>query len=426
MRTVRSRTTRRPAVYYAKTELARELSDLTEPQQRILFDLTVRGAIGCGVELFAAIVTPRGLYLLVRIPKPGRPSLSETLHRLKFFYSPELADKTRLLTANTHSRKNWKLRPEVARCHRMQADLSNYLRHIKQNFSFRLHSQSSRRGRVWKDRFTAFLVEDKPSILSSWVAFIAGLRTTEKAKKPPETHPFSTFRLAVEGKTLFRDRIRRCTGRRRWERALSIIREKIASTQVVAEAKIDRGHIDDSDIQRAQRKFAQPSDFRAIHDGRWQEFFARLKRYHGKHGHTQFDWAWNEDPELRRWAIRQRSLGKMGRLNSRRLEALKSIPFDWRGTVEARPRGHRSSGIASRSIWEKRCEEFEAFHREFGHARVPSRYASNPTLGNWVWRQRMERKNGKLTDDMIRRLDAVGIDWDPNATRKTARSNRNF
>mmetsp|Transcript_33423 Transcript_33423/g.49829 ORF Transcript_33423/g.49829 Transcript_33423/m.49829 type:complete len:357 (-) Transcript_33423:642-1712(-) len=68
----------------------------------------------------------------------------------------------------------------------------------------------------------------------------------------------------------------------------------------------------------------------------------------------------------------------------------------------------------------QRVSELLLFLSEYDHTVVPKRYAPNPTLGNWVNKQRQQyrlrKQTGKstLTPKRIHVLDAVGFEWTPN------------
>ncbi len=53
--------------------------------------------------------------------------------------------------------------------------------------------------------------------------------------------------------------------------------------------------------------------------------------------------------------------------------------------------------------------EYEKGH---GHCNVPHRWAENLKLGGWVNKQKIAKKNGKLSAERIRRLDGIEFVWD--------------
>jgi hypothetical protein len=57
-----------------------------------------------------------------------------------------------------------------------------------------------------------------------------------------------------------------------------------------------------------------------------------------------------------------------------------------------------------------------------GHCHVPSNYKEGGViLGSWVRRQRQAKKKGRLSTDKARRLDGLGIIWNPIEAQWEAR-----
>lgn len=70
-------------------------------------------------------------------------------------------------------------------------------------------------------------------------------------------------------------------------------------------------------------------------------------------------------------------------------------------------------------VWEENYSAAVRYHKEHGDLNVPSGYidASGIRLGNWITSMRYSRKGNKrkfrqLSDDEIKRLDAIGMIWD--------------
>ena len=61
--------------------------------------------------------------------------------------------------------------------------------------------------------------------------------------------------------------------------------------------------------------------------------------------------------------------------------------------------------------WETHFQELKAFKKRHGHCNVSSRSKTDALLGNWVYSQHRLRKLGKLSEERIRRLEALGIQW---------------
>ena len=63
--------------------------------------------------------------------------------------------------------------------------------------------------------------------------------------------------------------------------------------------------------------------------------------------------------------------------------------------------------------WDERYGELKRYKERFGDCNVPTEWAENPQLANWVAIQRAFEKKGWLSADRKKRLDELGFDWDP-------------
>jgi len=61
--------------------------------------------------------------------------------------------------------------------------------------------------------------------------------------------------------------------------------------------------------------------------------------------------------------------------------------------------------------WERRLKELEAFKKEHGHCRVSTLSKDHARLGRWVNTMRGYRRQGKLSEERIRRLNQLGFVW---------------
>jgi hypothetical protein len=68
--------------------------------------------------------------------------------------------------------------------------------------------------------------------------------------------------------------------------------------------------------------------------------------------------------------------------------------------------------------WNERFADLEEFRNKNGHCLVPHNFAENPSLAQWVKRQRYqyklkeERKHSTLTEERQAKLDAMAFIWD--------------
>ena len=63
------------------------------------------------------------------------------------------------------------------------------------------------------------------------------------------------------------------------------------------------------------------------------------------------------------------------------------------------------------AAWERHFEELKAFRERHGHCNVSTQSKTDAALGRWIHVQRQQRMLGKLNEEQIARLDALGFAW---------------
>lgn len=82
-----------------------------------------------------------------------------------------------------------------------------------------------------------------------------------------------------------------------------------------------------------------------------------------------------------------------------------------------------------KELWNQKYQELVAYQKVFNHCLVPVCWARNPSLGNWVKRQRYQyrmKKSGKhstMTDERQEALERLGFTWDNHAANWQERWN---
>ncbi len=117
-----------------------------------------------------------------------------------------------------------------------------------------------------------------------------------------------------------------------------------------------------------------------------------------------------EDYPLGAWVSNKRTGVKSGRLPDEKVKALDALGFDMDPNETER-----------RILWRSYLTVLAEFVEREGHARVPNLHEervgrARDRLGAWVVKQRMARRRGKLSREMIDELDALGFDWNPLET----------
>lgn len=136
----------------------------------------------------------------------------------------------------------------------------------------------------------------------------------------------------------------------------------------------------------------------------WEQNFKLAKEYYLTYGNLDIptNYKSKDGKHLGNWILRQRQLYKSNSLTDEQIKKLDSIGMDWMDRVDR--------------IWENGFIEAKNYSEEFGNLSVPKNYRSNTDfpLGIWIQRQRSLYKNNKISEDRIKRLTDVGMNWNPD------------
>eukprot|EP00192_Tetraselmis_astigmatica_P021586 CAMPEP_0117653562 /NCGR_PEP_ID=MMETSP0804-20121206/3259_1 /TAXON_ID=1074897 /ORGANISM="Tetraselmis astigmatica, Strain CCMP880" /LENGTH=294 /DNA_ID=CAMNT_0005459749 /DNA_START=40 /DNA_END=924 /DNA_ORIENTATION=- len=135
----------------------------------------------------------------------------------------------------------------------------------------------------------------------------------------------------------------------------------------------------------------------AAEEERWTEMFAELQEYKREWGHTSVVLG----SSLGRWVYRQRELKRARKLSQGRIELLESEGFQWQHPFDAMG-----------GDWEDMFAQLMEFREAEGHCQVKKKYDKNPALGFWVNEQRIAHREGKLSEDLLLRLNDIGFQWE--------------
>ena len=132
----------------------------------------------------------------------------------------------------------------------------------------------------------------------------------------------------------------------------------------------------------------------------WEQRFKELELFRKEHGHCNVPTRYQPNPALGKWAVNVRQAKKHGMLTEEKARRLDALGFCW---------VMKQFGVLI--PWEQRINDLKAFKKTHGHCNVPHKYQPNPVLGRWVATTRHRKKRGKLDQDRILLLDALGFRW---------------
>jgi len=130
---------------------------------------------------------------------------------------------------------------------------------------------------------------------------------------------------------------------------------------------------------------------------KWMKMYSTLADYKNVNGHCNVPDNWNQNPKLANWVGTQRYRYKQGRLSEYQIQMLQDIGFTWKKQEAA---------------WNEMFEKLLRYKEAFGDCSVPAEWKVDPKLAMWVTTQRRRKRQGKLAEDRIRRLDEIGFRWE--------------
>ncbi|GBL46118.1 helicase, putative [Sulfuriferula multivorans] len=129
----------------------------------------------------------------------------------------------------------------------------------------------------------------------------------------------------------------------------------------------------------------------------WDEMLTMLTEYKLQHGDCNVP-VTHENQKFARWITTQRKAKKSGQITDDRIARLDAIGFAW---------------IPFDDRWESSFRALEEYKNKYGSCDVPQKWKENPSLGKWVSDQRKKWRDKTLTAERVKRLESLGITWQP-------------
>lgn len=138
-------------------------------------------------------------------------------------------------------------------------------------------------------------------------------------------------------------------------------------------------------------------------EDRWEASFAKLVAFKERFGHTDVPPDWKEDPRFAEWVAKQReglSRPPMPRDRSKRLRRLGLQPVE------------RPPAITKRWLDSLKALR-EHLREDHGTDKLVPEKELDKVCRGFVANQRRRRRAGRLSEEEIRLLDEIGMDWNP-------------
>ena len=162
-----------------------------------------------------------------------------------------------------------------------------------------------------------------------------------------------------------------------------------------------------------ERKLDGGIDFETL----WRNRLDELAAYKNEFGGCRVPSGWSRNPQLANWVGVQRRRYKQGRLTAGRIASLNALGFEWVVDSHINSSICGNSAAAKRERWDVMFERLQYYKNEYGNCLVPQGWKLDTKLADWVTAQRTARNREQLATERIERLNSLGFDWDPIATR---------
>lgn len=135
----------------------------------------------------------------------------------------------------------------------------------------------------------------------------------------------------------------------------------------------------------------------------WDMYYASAKQYYKENGNLEVParYITEEGYALGSWLNNQKAIRKgtiVGKLTENQIQKLDDIGMIWDSLDY---------------FWEQNFKLAKEYYLTYGNLDIPTNYKSKDGkhLGNWILRQRQLYKSNSLTDEQIKKLDSIGMDW---------------
>ena len=138
----------------------------------------------------------------------------------------------------------------------------------------------------------------------------------------------------------------------------------------------------------------------------WTEYYEAAEEYFRTKGHLQVPQGYiaPNGVNLGNWISNIRSLRKRGELTREQVASLERLNMDW---------------AVNQTRWEQYYQSAKAHYEAYGNLTVPVNYTDNlgVPLGQWLARVRKSYQKGKLSEERVKKLNAIGMTWNKASDR---------
>jgi hypothetical protein len=132
----------------------------------------------------------------------------------------------------------------------------------------------------------------------------------------------------------------------------------------------------------------------------WNDSYEYAKKYYEKYGNISISTSYicEDGYRLGQWINNVKNAYRSGKLEQEKIELLEKLDIVW----DRNP-----------SEWDIYFDKAKNYYKEYGDLNIEKSYVTEDgyKLGQWLYRQKLNRNSNFLSNEKINRLESIGIEW---------------
>lgn len=348
------------------------------------------------IRLYAFCVYNDYFDILIEVPKrPKRRSRSALFETLLAFQSEKF--KQRHMEAISKPSAERYLDAQYKKWACLAGNPSEYMKSVKQGFSYWLKEETGKMHPVWKDRYKMMSVDRDATLLVELIAEI-GASPLLIDSPLPNDYPYCSFNHFARNKEK-QDSLAKTMRAPSWSICKARLK-KLASAIPYLGIKRFPAHYGSTDPNKLRESNSHRLARLPTRKEKLAELKAKAKRYQelfrNHETECRDDHLACVAPDLLAWARKLRYRRHVGKVSQAYIDILDKHDFQWTG----------SSRLSNRSPWNQRFAEMKTHLAKKGS--LPSTATPAP-LSRWLQTQKSQFKKESLKPERAEKLKRLGL-----------------
>lgn len=154
------------------------------------------------------------------------------------------------------------------------------------------------------------------------------------------------------------------------------------------------------DSDRTNKLFQLGINLEILEKKTWNDSYEYAKKYYEKYGNISISTSYicEDGYRLGQWINNVKNAYRSGKLEQEKIELLEKLDIVW----DRNP-----------SEWDIYFDKAKNYYKEYGDLNIEKSYVTEDgyKLGQWLYRQKLNRNSNFLSNEKINRLESIGIEW---------------